>query len=512
MKRRRLLALVLGTCLAVPAAAAMATGTTPAPAGEERSSRITDVQVTRKESLGTFGGRPYERLAGTVSGLVSGKEHVAGLDSVAGTDGDHTYTSGFELIRPVGQDDRSEVVVEAENRGMPLLLHGYNSMQDAPPTGAPQDVSYSPGMGDGFLFDEGRSYARVQWQTGISPGVPESAQGVGQVIVRDFGRLLRTGWLDGADSPLGAYEHRLLVGLSQASWFVTSFVAEGFNDAGGRVFQGAYAQDGAGNQLAINGVAAADGEPQVPYVRPDGVPLTPEQVLRRPATDPVFVDVAAYTDYYRLRAGISRQADPVHNYYRYDWPAAHNPVLSAASADIAFQQFGCNNGNPIPLNPLHSQPYGRALLVALERRLGIGGPRGTMPPEQLVTAGARPADPALLNGLPGREVTVPQTNADGFPIGGVRFPAADLPLGSPIPPAVAPVSTASITAVCGNYGGWQPYTAEELRRRYGSLDDYLSAYDARVTSLIGSGLLLERDRKTLLDRAAHEWSKAPTKS
>ena len=184
----------------------------------------------------------------------------------------------------------------------------------------------------------------------------------------------------------------------------------------------------------------------------------------------------------------------------------------ADAADTAFQRFGCNDGKPIPLSPLHSEPYGRALLVALERRLGIGGPREKMPPEQVFTAGARPADPALLNGLPGREVTVPRTDADGFPIGGVRFSAADLPLGSPVPPAVAPVSTASITAVCGNYGGWQPYTADELRRRYGSLDDYVSAYDARVTRLIASGLLLERDRGLLLDRASEEWSKAPTGS
>ena len=74
------------------------------------------------------------------------------------------------------------------------------------------------------------------------------------------------------------------------------------------------------------------------------------------------------------------------------------------------------------------------------------------------------------------------------------------------------MSTASITAVCGNYGGWQPYTAEELKRRYSSLDDYLGVYDARVTGLVANGLLLERDRRPLLDRAAEEWSKAPTTS
>ncbi|MDX3635615.1 hypothetical protein PV728_36240 [Streptomyces europaeiscabiei] len=149
----------------------------------------------------------------------------------------------------------------------------------------------------------------------------------------------------------------------------------------------------------------------------------PEQVLRPTASDPAFVDVAAYTDYYRLRAGVSRRADTAEGYYRYVWPAAHNPVRSAVSADMAFQQFGCNNGQPIPLDPLDGQPYVRAMLVALEGRLGIGASQEQMAPEQVFTTGARPADPALLNGLPGQEVTVPHTDANGFPIGGVRFPA-----------------------------------------------------------------------------------------
>ncbi|WP_198152982.1 alpha/beta hydrolase domain-containing protein [Pseudofrankia sp. DC12] len=459
------------------------------------------------ESLGAFGGAQYERLAGTVSGTVSGREPVAGLDSVIGADGTFSYTSGFELIRPVRPSGRSEVVVEAENRGMPVMFGNLNSF--GTPAGPPQDVSYPAGLGNGFLFQGGRSYARVQWQTGISPGVPATAQGVGQVIVRDFGRLLRDGRLGDTPSVLGAYRYRILVGWSQAAWFVTSLVAEGFNDADGQVFQGAFAQDGVGNQLALNAVAASDGGPQQAYLRPDGVPLTPRQVLRRPKTDPAFVDVAAYTDYYRLRASISRQADAANGYYRYDWPAAHAPVLVPAAAAFVFQQSGCNNGQVIPLNAIDSRPYGRALLVALERRLGINGPRVAMPAERMFTAGAQPADPALLNGLPRDPVSVPQVDTDGFPLGGVHFPAAGLPLGSPVPPALTPVSTASITAICGNFGGWHPFTASQLAQRYGSLDQYRASYDAQITRLVNGGLLLDGDRQTLLDQAAADWSNAP---
>lgn len=223
---------------------------------------------------------------------------------------------------------------------------------------------------------------------------------MGQIIVRDFGRLLRDGELGDERSVLGAYRHRLLIGLSQSSWFVTSFVAEGFNNAGGRVYQGAYAQDGSGNQLALNAVAAADGGPQVAYVRPDGVPLTPDQVLRRPKTYPAFVDVATYTDYYRLRASVSRQAGSADSYHQYDWPGAHAPSRGPATADRAFNQLACNDGEVIPLNPIDTRPYARALLVALERRLGIEGAAVPMPEEGVFTAGAEPSDRSCSTACP----------------------------------------------------------------------------------------------------------------
>lgn len=505
---------------------ALSVAPAPAVAHDAPRSGISGVDVERVEAVGSFGGRPFERVTGTVSGVVAAGEPVAGLATVAGADGAYRYRSGFEVIRPVDPVERSEVVVEAENRGSPLLLGAYNSL--TVPGGAPQEVTYPAGLGNGFLFEAGRAYARVQWQTGISPGVPAAAQGVGQVIVRDFGRLLRDG-LAGQEggSRLGTYRHRLLVGVSQAGWFVTSFVAEGFNadpdpdprrgrPGSRRVYAGAYAQNGLGNQLAINAVAAADGGDQDPYVRRDGVPLVPSEVLTRPDSDPVFVDTATYTDYYRLRAGVSRQAPRTARYRRYDWPAAHSPVLTAAAAERAFTALGCNDGVPVPLNPIDTRPYARALLVALEGRLGVPtAAQARLPRERLFVLGGAGAtvdgalDPALLNGLPDRSVAVPHVDADAQPLGGVRFPAAELPLGRPVPPSLPPVSTEGITAVCGNFGGWQPYPAAELVARYGSLERYLSAYDALAVRLVDDGLLLDADRAVLLAAARAAWAAAP---
>ncbi len=482
-----------------------------AAAGPPRSA-ITAVDVTRVEPLGDLGAGRYERVVGTVSGRVAATERVAGLARLAGARGAHRYTSGFEVIRPVAPGDADLVVVEAENRSSPLLLGALNGF--AVPAGAPQDVTYPAGLGTGFLFDGRRAYARVQWQTGIAPGVPAAAQGVGEVIVRDFGRTLRSGRIAGARSPLGAHRRLLLAGTSQAAWFVTSFVAEGFNVRPGRrsrrVFDGAYAQHGLGNELAIN-TAAADGGPQDPYLRPDAVPLRPEQVLRRPRTDPFFVDVAAYTDFYRLRAGVSRAAPAAAGYRRYDWPGAHSPATTPAAAELAFERLRCNGGVPVALNPVDTRPYARAMLAALETQVRRGGrARGALAHERTFVLGAPPVDPSVFNGLPGRAVPLPHVDADRQPLGGVRFPAAVLPLGRPVPPSLPPVSTQGILAVCGNFGGWQPFTAAELAARYGSRERYLAAYDALAARLVARGLLLEADRRPLLDRAAAEWGVAPS--
>src|SRR3712207_2564409 len=103
----------------------------------EHRSGITAVGAPPAEPVGAFDGRAFERVTGTVSGRVAGTERIAGLAALVGRDGVHEYTSGFEVIRPVDEAARSGVVVvEAENRGSPLLLGALNSF--AVPSGAPQ--------------------------------------------------------------------------------------------------------------------------------------------------------------------------------------------------------------------------------------------------------------------------------------------------------------------------------------------------------------------------------------
>lgn len=459
------------------------------------SSQVRSVTVAASVDAGSFGGVAYERLTGQVAGVVDPAEPVVGLDELAlDAEGLYPYTAAFEVVRPVDATAET-VVVEAENRGAALLPLLFE---------------------EGFLFEGGRAYARVAWQTEINPTVPPTAQGVGEVIVRDFGRVLRAGEIDGAVSPLGGYGHLVLGGWSQGAWFVTTLVAQGFNvdpSSGDGVFDGAVAVSGAGNVLAIN-ESGDDGAPQTPYIRPDAAPSTAEEILTRPRSDPTFVDIANYTDFYRLRAGLSAGGD-TDGYWRYDWPSPHAPG-AIVPASIVFDSFGCNDGRAVPLNPIDFRPQLRAVLVGLELELGAPVVDAQRPASgdglpdsvEFDLTDEQPAGTGELNPLPGVTTPVPAVDGDLAPEGGIRFAAVAAPLGSPAPVGLPPVTTASITEVCGNFGGWQPRDAAEVRSQWPTGDDYLATFTDALDELIAQGYVLPIDRSEVLSGAAEAYAAA----
>ena len=324
----------------------------------EDFSRITKVNILGRASMGRFDGVRYVRIHGTVEGVVAPGDDVGGFDTLSlDADGNYAYTSEFELLTPRRQRRGTRTVfVEAGNRGRPQLL-GW--IQGFTGTGAPSTGMYPPNFGNGFLFKHGHSYARVQWQTGISAGVPNTAPGVGMVIQRDFARLLRA---NRRDRPRGTRLPRvrtlILMGDSQSGWEVTTFVAEGFNRnpvTGRRVFDGVISVNGNGNWVAINRLGD-DGRPESPYVRPNGVPLTPQEVLSRPDSDPLFVNVGAFTDYFRLRASLFHEALPYPGIRHYDWPYPHASLFTMPYPEYPFVVQGCNGGEVLPINPVDMRP------------------------------------------------------------------------------------------------------------------------------------------------------------
>jgi hypothetical protein len=466
---------------------------------EHPGSAVTRVEATTTTLV--LGDREWRRTSGTLHGVVGPGEQVAGLDGLPTDDqGRYAYSAEFEILEPGGVSDL--VLVDMENRGRPATLMALEQLALGSADSTPTGSVYPPGRGTGFLAEQDLAYARVQWESGIAAGVPASAQGVGEVVVRDFGRLL-TGAADPPEAagPLPRFGTAVLTGISQSAWFVTTFVTEGFNvdpGTGDGVYAAALVVSGTGNWLAINQLAGE--QPQRPYLLQNGVPLAYGQFLTRAASDPLYVDVATYTDYYRLRASVTADADRSPGVRRYDWPAPHaGPAYPDA---MVFGLLGCNGGVEVPRNPVAYDPYLRSVVADLAAVLRGSAPDGAgLPASAVFEMEPAPAS-AAVNQLPGVELLVPAVDDDtAMPLGGVRFPDAVVPLGRPLPAALGPVGTSSITDVCGNWGGWQPFMPDELRERYGDVEGYLARYGAAVDEQVRAGYLRAAEREPMLAKA-----------
>ena len=485
------------------------------PTGTNQESRITSVSITGSEPAGTFGGVAYRRVWGNVFGLVAPRDTIRGFDQLPhGADGNYGYESEFEIIAPEKPGTNSVIVVEAENRGNPNFL---NTLHGSAESGPPSGSAHAAGVGNGFLFEHGTSYARVQWQTGIAASVPETAEGVGEVIMRDFGRLLagRTVLDTKQPADFGPYHTLILGGISLSGFFIDTFIAEGFNADpvdGGPVFEGAIAVDGTGNWLALNELAAAVDSKEFPYLVPDGKPLRASELLGGHVSDPFYVDIANYTDFYRLRASLTDVATKNERMRRYDWPSAHAPAPIDQSGGSA-RASRCNGGVLVDLNPIPHSAYLRAVTLELERELDVPSARQAprLPPTTLFILDPASSRMPNFNPLPGVRLSVPLVDEDAQPMGGVRFPEVEHPVGKPVPVSLPPVATTSIDATCGNLGGWQQFPAEELAKRYGSEANYVKLYAESLDKLIAKGYVLASDRAEMLKTAAALYERRPAR-
>jgi hypothetical protein len=104
---------------------------------------------------------------------------------------------------------------------------------------------------------------------------------------------------------------------------------------------------------------------------------------------------------------------------------------------------------------------------------------------------------------------LPLIDENAQPIGGVRFPDVEHPVGRPVPVSLPPVTTSSIDATCGNLGGWQQFSAEELAKRYGNQVNYVKLYAESLDRLISQGFVLASDREEMLKIAAALYARHP---
>ncbi len=88
--------------------------------------------------------------------------------------------------------------------------------------------------------------------------------------------------------------------------------------------------------MALNRLATARHAAQAPYLAPHARPSTARQLLTHPATDPFYVDVANYTDIYRVHASMTDTMGLPAAMRRYDWPSPLHPVTTQADAAAMF--------------------------------------------------------------------------------------------------------------------------------------------------------------------------------
>ena len=479
-------------------ALAVAAMTGPADADDAAPSAITAIDIARDVPAGSFGGVDWRAIEGVIRGEASAGEPVAGLSALAAGRPAVPYAITFRIVAPETASNADAVVVEAPNRGNPIIARSLGA-----PGGAAASQELAE-IGDGFLLKHGIALAAAQWQAGLPGGPPESAQGLGEVAMRDFGRWLGGAFRSGKErAPV--FRHRVLAGVSQSAWFVNTFVAEGFNAdprTGRAVYQGAFTRNGNGVVLAINGFAA--GGPQFAYARNDLAPLTPDELLSRRASDPELVDVASLNDFYRLRASLFARAPTRPGLHRYATAAPHARG-GGAPPETVFGTMKCNGGAPTALSNMSDALYLRPLLLGLLAEIGAnaGAKRG-LPPEAPFMLAPAPADLEGLNRLGATPLAIPQSGADGGPLGGIPMLEATLPLGLAEPPALPPIVIASISETCGNFSGWRAFPADELARRYDSRANYLELARQKAADLVAAGYLLEEDKAAAIRQVEAE--------
>ncbi len=326
---------------------------------------------------------------------------------------------------------------------------------------------------------------------GIQPGAIYEATyrardarplGIGFAATRDVASWMRHGGAPMADLPVQAV---LGVGISQSGRYLRHHIDLGMNEdeQGRRVFDGVLAHIAGAGRVFINETFAQPnrtatwhedfGFPENWFPMAAGPTRDPatgqvSALLRRPATDPLVMEVNTSTEYWQKGASLVHTTPDGSADLAEAAGVRHYLVAGTKHAGRAGQTAApgrCANPN----NPHSAGPLLRALLVALDAWVVEGRPPppsriprladGTLVPAETVLSGFPPVGHLPPGVTPVAPVTdwvagarpgvgwrplVPAVDADGNERAGVRLP--------------------DIAAPLGTYTGWNLYRAEPLAR------------------------------------------------
>jgi Alpha/beta hydrolase domain len=420
---------------------------------------------------------------------------------------------------------------------------------------------------------------RVYLPAGFEPGkiyeVVYTAQdppivGLGPAAIRDVISMLKYKSADAVGIPAGAIKRALAFGISQSGRFLRTYLYYGFNrDEGDRkVFDGVISHVAGGGRGSFNhrfAQPSRDGHPYLNFFYPTDVfPFTdvaqtdPETRLTdgllthagAPDLLPkVFYTNSAYEYWGRAASLIHTTVDgsgdaPLMDNVRIYLLAAgqHGPGAFPPTQTIGQQRN----------NPLDYRWAMKALLLAMDRWVAVGTtpPASRYPavrdgtlvsPEQLrfpkvpgvttstavhrayrVDYGPRFRTEGIVTEEPPKvgkafPILVPQVDADGNDIAGVRMPELSVPLATYTGWNLFNAKsgpTGVLSSMQGSYIPLPRTTAERERssdprrsveERYRDKDQYLSLVSKAAQELVDQRFLLAEDVASLLANAGRHW-------
>jgi hypothetical protein len=100
---------------------------------------------------------------------------------------------------------------------------------------------------------------------------------------------------------------------------------------------------------------------------------------------------------------------------------------------------------------------------------------------------------------------VPQVDADGNEIAGVRLPHVAVPLGAVMGWNQRQPPITGFNRLAGLTGSYVPFAWTKVQQRYGSKEAYLEKIRASAEALVKARFLLPEAVQACVDRAAREW-------
>ncbi len=487
--------------------------------GQAAQAKVTRLEITSKQPYGSFQAGDYVRWDGRIVGeLAPDAGTIPDLDkAMRNAHGMVEYSARVILFMPA--NGNGALLVDVPNRGHAYANALYNS-----PRGLPsQSGNLEPGTG--FLEDHGFTAAEVYWELGQGADLPSFTdaqgkqrfvEGVGFAIVRDAADFLAHAAADSAGTPnplAGTISRVLAVGKSQDGRFLKTFLLNGFNTVDGRsVFDGMHVFVSGAGLLPIlrSGTgpgSSADGapsfaEPEFPGVH-DGVLTIGEIVAKAEARGevaPKMLLLNSTVDYLSIRASLGRTGATG----TVDLPLPANvrmyDVAGASHATVVKAET-CN------LTPgrLDWAPVARATLLRLDDWVAANV---APPPTTLMPLVSAKGDPGVLQApknLPDAVVQVPQRDADGNPVGGVRMPDIAVPLG------VNGVQNEPLSFTCSLVGAYQPFAQTKdaagsdqrpsVAERYKDNADYVNRVRIAAREAETAGFLLPEDAAVIVNAA-----------